>query len=228
MRILVIGDIHGHKAWEKIVLKEDYDRVVFLGDYFDNYRNTPGKEQVTNFREILSMKGTHPDTVELLYGNHDHSYLNKEKCSGYKWQNQLIYEEVLKEAKDKGYLKPVLVLDDIIFSHAGVSSYWLKEVAGLDKPEEITFDTVPLDRFNFNYLTGYDVFGDTPSQSPIWIRPMSLLQFKVEGYRQVVGHTQMKKPVSRDGVWFNDMMPSHYIIIEDGEITFKENKYEVN
>lgn len=41
MRILVIGDIHGHNDWERVVLKEDYDKVIFLGDYFDNYKNTP-------------------------------------------------------------------------------------------------------------------------------------------------------------------------------------------
>lgn len=230
MRILVIGDIHGHKGWQDIIIHEKFDKIVFLGDYFDNYSNTPGQEQVSNFREILDMTKRHskryPGVVELLYGNHDHSYLNKEKCSGYKWQNQLIYEEILKEAKDEGYLKPVLVVDDIIFSHAGVSSYWLKEVAGLDKPEEITFDTVPLDKFNFNYLTGDNVFGDTPSQSPIWIRPQSLIQYKIEGYRQIVGHTQMRRPVNREGIWFNDMMPSHYIIVEDGKIEFKSNSYD--
>lgn len=228
MRILVIGDIHGHNGWDKIVFKEDWDKVVFLGDYFDNYKNTPGKEQVTNFKEILAMKATHPDKVELLYGNHDHSYLNKEMCSGYKWQNQLIYEEVLKGAKDKGWLKPVYIHDDIIFSHAGVSSYWLKEVAQLAHPQDITWENVPLDKFNFNGLTGYNSFGDTPSQSPIWIRPTSLLQYPIDGYRQVVGHTHMRAPVNRDGVWFNDMMPKYYIIIEDGNIEFKENKYEIN
>lgn len=170
------------------------------------------------------MKGTHPDKVEILYGNHDHSYLNKEQCSGYKWQNQLLYEEVLKEAKDKGWLKPVFIHDNIIFSHAGVSEYWLKEVACLAKPEDISFDTVPLDLFNFNTIKGYDPYGDTISQSPIWIRPWSLLQSAVEGYRQVVGHTHMKAPTSKDGIWFNDMLPSHYIIIDNDEIKFKENE----
>lgn len=38
----------------------------------------------------------------------------------------------------------------------------------------------------------------------------------------------MKVPVNRDGVRFNDMMPKYYIIIEDGNIEFKENKYEIN
>lgn len=173
------------------------------------------------------MKAIHPDRIELLYGNHDHSYLNKERCSGYQWQNQLIYEEVLKEAKDKGWLKPVYIHDDIIFSHAGVSSYWLKEVAQLAHPQDITWENVPLNKFNFNELTGYNPFGDTPSQNPIWIRPVSLLKYPIDGYRQVVGHTQMKVPVNRDKVWFNDMMPKYYIIVEDGNIEFEENKLEV-
>lgn len=228
MRLLVIGDIHGHSGWEKIVAKETYDKVIFLGDYFDCRDNISTEEQVANFKEILSLKETNPEKVELLYGNHDHSYLNREKCSGYKEQNQLVYEKLFREAKDKGYLKPVLVIDDIIFSHAGVSSYWLKEVAKLDKPEDITFDTVSLDLFDFNILTGYNPYGDTPSQSPIWIRPFSLLSYPIKGYRQIVGHTHFKNPRSKNGVWFNDAMPRYYIIIEDGNIKFKENNYETN
>ena len=224
MRILVIGDIHGHTSWEKVVMEEDYDKVIFLGDYFDNYKDTPGKEQVANFKGILAVKEAHPDKVELLYGNHDHSYLNNEHCSGYQWRNQHEYEKILKETKDKGWLKPVYVLDDIIFSHAGVSSYWLKEVARLDKPEDISFETVPLDLFDFNTLTGFNPYGNTKSQSPIWIRPNALYGSPVEGYRQIVGHTHTKEPYSKDWLFLNDLMPKYYIIIEDGKIIYKESK----
>ena len=226
MRILVIGDIHGHNDWEKIVLKEDWDKVIFLGDYFDTYDDISGKAQCINFKVILQLKKSHSDKVELLYGNHDHSYLNKEKCSGYSSENQVIYEELLKEAMDKRYLNPIYVYDDIIFSHAGVSSYWLKEVAKLNKPEDISFDTVPLDLFDFNTITGHNPYGNTISQSPIWIRPYSLYQNPIEGYRQIVGHTHIREAFNIEWLYLNDLMPNYYIIVEDGNIKYKKNEIE--
>ena len=49
MKILAVGDVHT-KSWmiekvEKIV--EDYDAVVFCGDYADNWNTTPGESLAT-------------------------------------------------------------------------------------------------------------------------------------------------------------------------------------
>lgn len=41
MRTLVIGDIHGHDSWKAIVENEEYDNVVFLGDYLDAFQIKP-------------------------------------------------------------------------------------------------------------------------------------------------------------------------------------------
>lgn len=223
-KCIVIGDIHGHTSWENIINKESYDKVIFLGDYFDSFSNPKGIDQVNNFKNILSLKKENPDKVIILYGNHDHSYLNKEMCSGYKIQNQIIYEEVLKEAYNNRYIQPIYIENNIIFSHAGVSKYWLSKVAELNNPEHITFENVSLDKFNFNYITGYNPYGDTISQSPIWIRPRSLLKDKIEGYRQIVGHTHMKEPYIENDIWFNDLLPNYFIIIEDNNINFKKIK----
>ena len=38
MKILVLPDIHGRKFWEEPCKHiEDYDKIVFLGDYMDPY-----------------------------------------------------------------------------------------------------------------------------------------------------------------------------------------------
>jgi hypothetical protein len=83
-----------------------------------------------------------------------------------------------------------------------------------------------INTLNWNYYTGYDGYGDTISNSLIWVRPKSLLSNKLGNYRQIVGHTHFKEPYTKDGIYFNDMMPHHYIISEGSEIKFVENKYE--
>ena len=37
-KILVIGDVHGTKNWERFDFSK-YNKVIFLGDYFDTWEN---------------------------------------------------------------------------------------------------------------------------------------------------------------------------------------------
>lgn len=229
-KILVLGDIHGHTSWEPIVKKEDFDKVVFLGDYLDSFTVLP-IDIARNFAHILNYKASMGDKCVLCYGNHDHSYWNGERCSGYKYQGYVNYMPLLEDAFNENMFEIVHIEDDILFSHAGVSGYWLKEVAGFQDVRDITFEKIKelcpvagLDILNWNTAQGYDGYGNTISQSPIWIRPQSLLKSKIDGYRQIVGHTNMGTPVEEQGLYFNDLLPDYYIIIEDGVIKFKQNK----
>ena len=225
MRTLVLGDIHGHSAWKSIVNNEKYDNVVFLGDYLDAFNVTP-EDIADNLLDIIKFKEKMGDKCRLCYGNHDHSYWNSERCSGYNWHGRHLYMPLLEDMFRENMLDLIYIQDDIIFSHAGVSDYWLKKVTMLDDVREINFDSVTLDSLDWNMLTGYDGYGNTISQSPIWIRPQSLLKSKVDGYRQIVGHTNMGTPVDEQGLYFNDLLPDYYIIVEDGNIGFVENKFK--
>lgn len=220
MKTLVIGDLHGRTQWKFITANEDYDKVVFLGDYFDSHENIPHADQIKNFEDLLTFKSDSPDKVVMLYGNHDHSYYCGERCSGYNPEYADRISEVIKEADQLSYLQAVYVQDDIIMSHAGVSKYWLQNIACLESPTEITLEDLSI--FDFNYATGVDYYGDTVSQSPIWIRPKSLVSNPLEGYKQIVGHTPYLKPiVFNDMIYCNDLMPIYYIMVENGDIVYK-------
>ena len=54
MKTLFLGDTHGRSVWKKIVEKENPDRVIFIGDYFDSF-DIPGIEQIHNFKEIVDL-----------------------------------------------------------------------------------------------------------------------------------------------------------------------------
>lgn len=228
MKTLVLGDTHGHNSWKEILEKETFDKVIMLGDYVDSFTLKP-KEIADNLLDIIKTKEKLGDKMVLIYGNHDHSYYSNERCSGWKIDGYYMYSPLLEDMMKENMLELIHIQDDIIFSHAGVSDYWMREVCGFNDVSDITFDKIleyplGLSCLDWNMVKGYNGYGDTISQSPIWIRPKSLLESKVEGYRQVVGHTHFRTPVEEQGVYFNDMMPHHYIVVEGGDIKFIEYK----
>ena len=54
MRTIFLGDTHGRATWKDIITKENPDRVVFIGDYFDSFDIEPA-EQMFNFKEIFQL-----------------------------------------------------------------------------------------------------------------------------------------------------------------------------
>ena len=75
MKTIIIGDIHGRNIWKDIVSKESYDRVIFVGDYFDSF-NIPGIDQIHNFKEICQFVRDSDKEVILLVGNHELHYMS--------------------------------------------------------------------------------------------------------------------------------------------------------
>ncbi len=90
---------------------------------------------------------------------------------------------------------------------------------------DISFPATNLALFDYNLYSGRDDYGDTISQSPIWVRPKSLLQDKLDGFRQIVGHTPQDIPQEIDGCFFIDAMPNYYGIVENGNVTFKKIRF---
>jgi hypothetical protein len=83
---------------------------------------------------------------------------------------------------------------------------------------------------------GLDPTGDSQTQTPIWIRPLSLLRgnrdtFLKEKYIQIVGHTQVnmidiKGKATGGNYYFIDALNiGEYLIHEDGE--FKLGKFNI-
>lgn len=213
MKIVAIGDIHGRNIWEDIVKKEqDADKIVFIGDYFDTRDNIPGIVQLQNFMNILEFKRVNEGKVVMLVGNHDYHYMRgvNEQYSGYQPTMRFDFQEALFEAKDD--IQACYIHDQYLFSHAGVTKSWLGDY----KIEDINdiFRYKPL-LFSF---TGYNPYGDDIEQSPIWVRPFSLMYDAVDGYIQIVGHTTQKEiNIVDDQFVFIDTLGTsgEYLVIED-------------
>ena len=84
MKTVIIPDIHNKfsKA-EDIICKENPDKVVFLGDYFDDFRDDVYAAKKT--AEWLVWSLGHQNRTHLI-GNHDLQYMSNDqrcRCTGY-------------------------------------------------------------------------------------------------------------------------------------------------
>jgi len=209
MKTILIGDIHGRDVWKKIVEHENADKVIFIGDYFDSF-NISHPDQMINFLDIIEYKKSSGKEVIMLIGNHDYHYMKdiNETYSGFNAGIKPAISILLED--NKKHLQMAYQMDDFLFTHAGVSSKFMDSVFGKDgwKVENIVdllneqFKYKPL-TFGFglavdiNKAFYLDPYGDNEEQSPIWIRPRSLMAANRNTLRekviQVVGHTEVKK-----------------------------------
>jgi len=88
---------------------------------------------------------------------------------------------------------------DILFTHAGVTKTWADANLGeydTNNISEKINDLFIYQQGKFEYTPGenYNPYGDEITQTPIWVRPKSLMSDPVySDMVQVVGHTQHDK-----------------------------------
>lgn len=205
MKIAVLGDIHGRNIWKNL---SGYDKIIFLGDYFDSFDIKP-QDQISNFKDILEYRKNH-DTV-LLLGNHDYHYLSftNERYTGFQPKYYYTINRLLMENLE--YFQIGYKHNNFLFSHAGVTQTWWKNITDEDFDVELLNDffkhtpTVFKFQRNKNKLSS-DSSGDNIFQGPLWVRPNSLAQDSLTKYTHIVGHTQHDKMTIRKNCVFIDTL----------------------
>lgn len=204
MKILILGDTHGHDSWKRIIEKEKPDKTIFLGDYLDSYDISKGSSErmVQNMKEIFEL----PNAIRLI-GNHELHYLIQTAYSGKRNELTKIVPELLHQWIKEGKLLLSYVHKNYLFSHAGYTNYWWENqvtLKGLDttNPMSLTLKDINLRELDIKGI--YDdpirgirisYYGDLLNEGPLWIRPASLFSDPLKGFIQIVGHTQSKEPI---------------------------------
>jgi predicted MPP superfamily phosphohydrolase len=239
MKTIVLGDTHGRSFWKLAINQDKPDRVIFIGDYFDSF-DISGVEQIDNFKQIIQYKENNPQVeVVMLIGNHDHHYFPEIGYTGTSGYQSGIAPSIIQVIdENRHHLQMAYGFGEYLFTHAGVSPVFMDEVFGKDSwnKETIVPDLNELFRykpkaFEFN---GFDAYGDNKTQTPIWIRPGSLMSANKKhdkglkkDYIQIVGHTIMKKldlkgsdQFTGGRYYFIDTMETSgdYLIIEDNKL----------
>ena len=189
MKIAIVGDIHQSVSWKKIIdSKDEYDKIIFLGDEFDTWNNK-WPLQMINAENIIAFKNDNPEKVDLCWSNHAISYYLDEGCSGYQMDHAPEIKSFYIRYRD--LYNVAYVYDNWLFSHAGVSAKWM-QCCGIKTVYEI--NQLFRERPDFFRWVGPDGFGNNPNEGPLWIRPPALMNNRVNGYNQVAGHTEMDQP----------------------------------
>lgn len=230
MKIIAIGDIHGRDFW-KDILQEPMDQLVFIGDYFDSYgEEFTAKKEIENFKQIIEIKRENPDLVTLLIGNHDYHYLSgvNEQYSRYQYAAAADINVVLMEALE--LMQMCYVYNDIVFNHAGITKTWAQnQDIDLDNLQTSINHKFREDQAAFGFVYGIDDDdGSDRHQSPIWVRPQALLEDKIEGYHQVVGHTIHTAHRIQDGIAFIDVPDQVFRMESADDFDWSNSQLELN
>ena len=197
-KIIVIGDIHGRNIWREIVnANPDADYYVFVGDYFDSF-DISSTEQIHNFREIIEFKNNNKDRVILLIGNHDIHY-TKGCIGSYSGFNHNTYYNIFSELSDLVKEESIVAafkINNLLFTHAGVTKTWCnnhKINILADVVEQLNDHLIFKPQvFMFQYGDKTSPYGEAIYQSPLWVRPTSLLEDAID-YIHIVGHTSSEE-----------------------------------
>ncbi len=159
-------------------------------------------EQIHNFKEIIEYKEKGECEVIMLIGNHDHHYfpeIGNTGTSGYQMTLAPSIMQVIDE--NRQHLQMAYQMGEYLFTHAGVSSKFMDNVFGkgewktetiaeqlneLFKHKPRTFEFGMAVDMNAGWLL--DPTGDNEDQSPIWIRPRSLMRANRNTLRKEVVH----------------------------------------
>lgn len=223
--ILVIPDIHGRTFWkEPIAHKEDFDHIIFLGDYFDPYPNESITQQdaIENFKELINSFTEEEicDKVEFLLGNYDGHYLYNIPEASRIAKNPTINKEITSllinlRYKDQLKINTWITIKNTtyLFTHAGINKDWADRHPELcnvnysgmlyqkfnNSPTAI--DLIPNVYINWESIGEIGTYrgGWNNTGGPLWcdIREF-ITQPKFSPYYQIFGHTQLNNYITKD------------------------------
>lgn len=209
-RILVIPDIH-LKTWmlqKANDIKEPYDKVVMLGDFFDDFGRQNDIKAYADTADAIADFITHHKSLghEVIWckGNHDMSYLWHMWDSGFSGVAVPVVREGITKIENAlgnaGYF--VYQLDNTLFCHGGLTESFVSAYCHKNEKMEQIIHCI-------NQMRSDKLWSDI---SPIWARPQyNYRKYDLYGkdYLQVVGHTPMPDITMEHGCLSCDVFSTH-------------------
>jgi hypothetical protein len=129
-RLLIIPDVHQriHKV-KNIIENTEFDKIISLGDWFDNFGDTP-KDAEQTAEYILELYDKFTDKFVWCLGNHDVGYIFPQvsytySCSGMTLDKFKTIQNVFKNRLNADKLELCYIVQPydkpIVMSHAGLA-----------------------------------------------------------------------------------------------------------
>ncbi len=205
---LIIPDVHQkiHKV-KNILKKADYDEVISLGDWFDDFGDTADQAEATA-EYLLELQNTLGDRFVWLLGNHDIPYVFPEStdlywCSGVTEEKIEKVHEVFREKLDTQRLRLFHIIETkgrvpIVLSHAGVHPKQFHNrvtIKGMRDAEQFALLEASLGRNNLLLQAGRCRGGREPIGGVTWLD--WYYEFEpIKRINQIVGHTTQRNGYS--------------------------------
>lgn len=232
-RLLVIPDIHTyHEPVEAIIARARPDVTVFLGDYFDQFHDSPQENRVT--AQWLKQSLAQPNRVHL-WGNHDTHYAFPGEhtiCGGYTRPKDKAINEIIT-AEEWCRLRLYHLAEGFLFTHAGLHRHFVPANRSLEEflaqTEREALRCLRGKTFHWSLTPGYIRSGWQIYGGITWC---DWDEFQpVPGVNQVFGHTPGREPrIRREpdsySLCLDTTLPSlgirHFAIIENREVEVVE------
>lgn len=243
MATLIIPDLHNRIDWVEPALSspllKPYDNVIFLGDYFDDFGDTP--EDASNSAKWLKQSISRPNRIHL-YGTHDIWYRFPDNpfisASGNTEEKSDAINHILTK-EDWDLLRLYHYEQDFLFTHAGLHNYLINKYAFENKlttrgeiidrivkpaTEKALIDVSnnkPNEWLNAGFARG----GMQVAGGITWLDWDDEFE-PVPGLNQIVGHTQLSHPgekiIRNSKNYCLDTKNKHIGILENGIFTYIE------
>lgn len=209
MKYLIIPDVHNRcDKVERIIESVKADKVIFLGDYFDDFYDD--ERIISHVAEWFRHSVHQPNRIHIV-GNHDMHYWFSEnkslRCSGYEEAKSIAINKIVKK-EDWEKLVFFHVLDDKwLLSHAGVHPSWIDKSSF--KGNAINESTLPTVKrrleaeveqakkaFYANKMHWFGMPGFSRSHSSPYFGGLTWCDWNdefspIRGVHQIVGHTPL-------------------------------------
>ena len=194
MRTLIVPDLHHHTHRADHWLRtQEFEHVVFLGDYFDDFG-----DNVSDARKTATwLRHRMENSADIfLLGNHDIPYMFPRNpflfCPGFSKAKAVGIHDILEPAhwqrfqlahREQGWL----------MSHAGFHPSMLpaEGIDGLEQRCHLALDRASRGKTDPLLACGMDRLGRENVSGPIWLDWGSLKP--IPGINQIVGHTPGNK-----------------------------------
>ncbi len=219
MKTLIVSDIHNRTEWiEPFLAREPHDEVVFLGDYWDDFGDTPNDAK--RVCDWLAKSVREPKRVHL-WGNHDLSYRQPHNypCSGWNPAKEAVISAM------PGYvwkrLRLVYECQGYLLSHAGVHICTAGDSKGLNVARAVASAKRKLARNEPSaFLAAGRIRGGRARWGGVTWLDWNHEFEPIPGLKQIVGHTTVKEPEEKDGNWNLDTKNQHFGVLEDGVFSY--------
>jgi len=239
MKILVFGDIHGRTFWKEPIDKiNEYEKVIFLGDYLDHYPEEweegehTRKNDIDNFLEIIDLKTKYKDKVILLKGNHDEHYSSEifDNYAGGTRKDKInsnYIKEIFDEFSDYFQLAYETNINGkrFLFTHAGVCKSWYEKykdlIGELNADNLNKLDLSDEGQLALSDMSKYRAWFGEKTGSILWsdVRERFFgANEDIDGIYQVFGHTRLNGEPIITKQWACIDCQTPFVIDENGEL----------